>query len=116
VFVIQKHHATNLHYDFRIEDEGVLKSWAVPKGPPDAVGIKRLAIQVEDHGMAWAKFEGVIPKGEYGAGKVEIWDHGRCTILEKTENQICVRLKGNKIKGEYRLVRMTGTNWLLTKL
>lgn len=117
-FVIQKHAARNLHYDLRLEHRGVLLSWAVPKGPPRTKGLKRLAIQVEDHPLSYGDFEGIIPKGEYGAGKVEIWDKG--TYLAKdaetrkdSEKQmaaglkkghIAVTLSGKKMKGNFDLV------------
>lgn len=104
IFVVQKHRATHLHYDFRLEMNGVLKSWAIPKIPPKSTGIKRLAIQVNDHDLAYAKFEGTIPKGHYGAGTVEIWDTGTYELIEKTKNKIIFKLNGKKLKGVYCLV------------
>ena len=105
IFVIQEHHARNLHYDLRLEIEGALKSWAVPKEPPEKPGIKRLAIQTEDHPLNYADFEGTIPEGQYGAGKVKIWDKGRFIPEKITEKEILFRLEGKRMKGDYVLVK-----------
>ncbi|MDD3247467.1 MAG: DNA polymerase ligase N-terminal domain-containing protein [Methanosarcina sp.] len=105
VFVVQRHDATNLHYDFRLEMDGVLKSWAVPKEPPKKAGTKRLAIQTEDHPLEYANFEGEIPEGEYGAGKVEIWDKGIFELLKRKEKEIVVTLHGKELEGDYVLIR-----------
>lgn len=105
IFVVQRHDATNLHYDFRLEMDGVLKSWAVPKEPPKKAGTKRLAIQTEDHPLEYADFEGEIPEGEYGAGKVEIWDKGTFELLKRNEKEITVTLEGEELKGDYVLIR-----------
>jgi len=116
IYVIQKHDATHLHYDLRLEMDGVLKSWAVPKTPPTEPGVKRLAVEVEDHPIEYASFEGTIPEGEYGAGTVEIWDKGHYTLLERTENKIAVDIHGEKLKGVYYLIRFKGKkNWLFFK-
>jgi DNA ligase D-like protein (predicted 3'-phosphoesterase) len=119
VYVIQRHDATHLHYDLRLEDEGVLKSWAVPKEPPTEHGVKRLAVQTEDHPFEYATFEGRIPKGEYGAGEIEIWDSGSFKLLEKTHDKYIVELHGKKLKGPYALIRFTRSgdpkNWLFFK-
>ncbi|AAM06795.1 TPA: 3'-phosphoesterase [Methanosarcina acetivorans] len=116
VFVVQRHDATNLHYDFRLELGGVLKSWAVPKEPPESAGIKRLAIQTEDHPLEYADFEGEIPEGEYGAGKVEIWDKGSFELQKHNEKEIAVTLHGEKLEGDYVLIRTKygkeGKGWL----
>jgi len=132
VFVIQKHDASNLHYDFRLEVGGVLKSWAVPKGPSTDPKEKRMALPTEDHPLDYAGFEGVIPEGEYGAGTVMVWDIGPYKNLraEKDEKSISMEecldegkveiwLEGQKIKGGYALVRTgKGKNvrWLLIKM
>jgi DNA ligase D-like protein (predicted 3'-phosphoesterase) len=105
IFVIHKHYASHLHYDLRLEINGVLKSWAVPKQPPRTKSIKRLAIQVEDHPLEYAKFQGEIPEGMYGAGKVKIWDSGTYELLEKTKDKIEIKLNGKKLKGKYVLIR-----------
>ena len=114
-FVIQKHQATHLHYDFRLEMDGVLKSWAVPKEPPAQSGIRRLAMQVEDHALDYINFEGIIPKGEYGAGTVEIWDKGTYVLKSRTDKVIEFALDGSKLKGDYALVNFRENNWLLLK-
>ena len=115
-FVIQEHHSHKLHYDLRLERDGVLKSWAVPKGVPDIVGEKHLAIEVEDHPLEYGTFEGEIPKGEYGAGTVSIWDSGTYDTKHWDAEKIEVMLHGNKLNGLYVLVkfkRAGKNNWLL---
>ncbi len=120
IFVIHKHHATHLHWDLRLEMKGVLKSWAVPKEPPLKKNIKRLAIQVEDHDLSYANFEGIIPKGNYGAGKVEIWDKGTYELKEKTPTKFLLRLNGERLNGEYALIktnfRDNKKTWLFMKI
>ena len=127
MFVIQKHAASHLHYDFRLEMEGVLRSWAVPKGPPVKRGETRLAMHVEDHPMDYARFEGVIPKGQYGGGTVMVWDIGTYSVKEAHpaaayhSGKIKLDLKGDKLKGEWTLIRDKRTandskqRWLLIK-
>ena len=114
-FVVQKHHATRLHYDFRLEMEGVLKSWAVPKGPPTEYGIRRLAVQVDDHPVSYIDFEGDIGEGLYGAGKVEIWDSGEYELQQKEPDLLTFTLHGDRLQGEYALVHTGAANWLLLK-
>ena len=118
IFVVQEHHARRLHYDFRLEREGVLKSWAVPKGIPANAEDKRLAVQVEDHPLSYANFEGEIPEGNYGAGKVIIWDKGIYETKVWENKMIEVTLEGKKLKGRYVLValkRAGEKNWLMLK-
>jgi DNA ligase D-like protein (predicted 3'-phosphoesterase) len=115
IFVIQKHKASHLHYDFRLEKDGVLKSWAIPKEPPDKEGIKRLAIQVEDHSLNYANFEGEITEGLYGAGQVKIWDRGDYIPLKFESKEIIFELKGKRLKGIYCLIGLKDKNWLFFK-
>lgn len=116
IYVIQKHDASHLHYDLRLEMDGVLKSWAVPKEPPTVKGIKRLAVQVEDHPVEYANFEGVIPEGEYGAGTVEIWDKGSYILRERTEDKLVFEIQGKRLSGLYCLIRFKDKkNWLFFK-
>jgi len=112
LFVIQKHNATRLHYDLRLERDGVLASWAVPRGLPTVPGEKRLAVQTEDHPMEYGSFEGWIPEGHYGAGEVKIFDQGTYEPLEWEDGKITFRLHGQRQRGEYHLVK-TKTDWLV---
>lgn len=130
IFVVQEHSATTHHYDVRLEISGKLKSWAVPKGPSLDPSVKRLAILTEDHPMEYADFAGTIPKGQYGAGKVKIWDRGNylnareCSMATAfKQGKIEVVFKGRKLKGKFALVRTklgaeTGAknNWLMLKM
>jgi bifunctional non-homologous end joining protein LigD len=111
--VVQEHHASHLHWDFRLEMEGVLKSWAVPKGVPTEPKVRRLAVQTEDHPVDYIDFEGEIPEGEYGGGTVQIWDRGQYELLEQDEKKLHFRLMGEKADGEYMLIHTNGKNWLL---
>lgn len=119
LFTIHEHHARHLHYDFRLEMDGVLKSWAVPKGPSMSPKDKRLAIMVEDHALEYGKYEGIIPEGSYGAGPVLIWDTGEYEHLGGTidEGKVDFYLCGRKLKGRFVLTRFKGKDkeWLLIK-
>jgi bifunctional non-homologous end joining protein LigD len=124
-FVIQKHHARQLHFDFRLEIGGVLKSWAIPKGPSLNPADKRLAVMVDDHALEYFNFEGIIPEGQYGSGIVVIWDSGTYHLLEGDDpvqalenGKIVMELHGKLLKGGFTLVKMKGRgekNWLLIK-
>ena len=128
VFIVQKHDASKLHYDFRLQIEGVLKSWAIPKGPSLDPSKKRLAIPTEDHPIDYADFEGIIPENNYGAGRVIVWDKGNYENKTEKNGQIIsikkaydtghitLILNGVKLKGEFALIQMKGSDkWLLIK-
>jgi len=127
IFVVQKHAASTLHYDLRLESRGVLKSWAVPKGPSMDPKVRRLAVPTEDHPMAYAGFEGVIPEGHYGAGTVIVWDRGTFTNMKEgkgfaeslEEGHATIRLDGGKLRGGFALIRTGGGDrprWLFFKM
>lgn len=127
IFVVQKHAASTLHYDLRLESGGVLKSWAVPKGPSMDPKVRRLAVPTEDHPMAYAGFEGVIPEGHYGAGAVIVWDRGTFANVKEgkgfaeslEEGHATIRLEGEKLRGGFALIRTGGggrSRWLFFKM
>lgn len=120
IFVVHEHHARHLHYDLRLEMDGVLKSWAVPKGPSMNPADKRLAVMVDDHSLEYADFEGTIPEGQYGAGKVIIWDKGEFSLLKGgiKKGNLEFELKGKRLRGRFALIRMkkSDKNWLLIKM
>jgi bifunctional non-homologous end joining protein LigD len=122
VFVVQKHDATSLHYDFRLEVNGVMASWAVPKGPSMNPADRRLAVRTEDHPIEYNSFEGVIPEGHYGAGIVVVWDRGTYEVegelppdQQLARGELKFVLHGEKLRGGFVLVRTSGKNWLLIK-
>lgn len=121
IYVIHEHHASHHHWDLRLEIRGVLKSWAVPKQPPRSKGIKCLAIEVEDHPIGYASFEGTIPEGQYGAGEVKIWDKGDLKLISIDDKKIEFEIHGKKLDGVYVLVRTNygndpGKSWLFFRV
>ncbi len=127
-FVVQQHAARAMHYDLRLEVGGVMKSWAVPKGPSLNPSNRRLAVLTDDHPLSYKNFEGIIPEGEYGAGKVIVWDRGKYENIKKNKQEkemtmtdafrkgtVEVFLRGKKLRGAFALIRMSGKNWLLIK-
>lgn len=117
IFVVHEHDATRLHYDLRLEIRGVLRSWTVPKEPPIQEEIKRLALQVENHPLEYANFEGIIPEGSYGAGTVKIWDKGEFILEEEKDNKLLFELRGKKLIGKYALIKTKyrENSWLFFK-
>ncbi len=122
-FVIQEHHARRLHYDFRLERDGVLVSWAVPKNLPETTAVNHLAVHTEDHPLEYGSFEGTIPKGEYGAGKVIIWDSGTYDAEKFNDagdsgekGEVIVNLHGQRISGRYALIQTNGDQWLAHRM
>lgn len=121
IYVIQKHQASRLHYDLRLEERGVLRSWAIPKTPEDKPGKKYLAIATEDHPVGYENFEGLIPKPEYGAGTVEIWDRGEYEPVIRAENELVFKITGERLNGYFALIRIkdrkgSKNTWLFFKL
>jgi bifunctional non-homologous end joining protein LigD len=115
-FVIQEHHARRLHWDFRLEHDGVLASWAVPKGIPTSTRTQRLAVQTEDHPLEYGTFAGTIPRGEYGAGEVTIWDSGPYRLEKWRDDEVIAVLGGERARGRFALIRTEGSNWLLHRM
>jgi len=121
IYAIQKHQASRLHYDLRLEAQGVLKSWALPKVPVNRSGVKRLAVQTEDHPLGYEDFEGEIPEPEYGAGTVELWDRGEYLPLETAPDKMIIEISGRRLRGRFALIRIKGREggdktWLFFKL
>lgn len=114
-FVVHRHQARQLHYDFRLEIDGALKSWAVPKGVPLEPGVRRLAVRVEDHPLDYITFAGRIPRGQYGAGTVEIWDKGEFELSRNEPGRLEITLNGERLSGDYVLIHTDGQNWLLIR-
>lgn len=118
IFVVHEHDATRLHWDLRLQKGRSMPSWAITKTPPRAAGTKRLAIETTVHTLKYAKFEGVIPEGQYGAGTVKIWDSGEIEVIKWDPKEIIVNFSGKKLKGEYALIKFEKSgpkNWLFFK-
>ena len=115
-FVLHRHHASHLHYDLRLEQEGVLKSWAVPRGLPPAPGVKRLAVQTEDHPMEYLTFDGKIPKGQYGGGDMWVYASGKYQITKDKKDGFYFRLNSKEVTGEYRIYKIKEKEWLLERV
>jgi bifunctional non-homologous end joining protein LigD len=115
-FVIQEHHARRLHWDFRLERDGVLVSWALPRGLPGDPAARRLAVRTEDHPLEYASFEGEIPPGQYGAGTVSIWDRGTYHAEKWTDEEIKVVLRGSRVSGRYVLIHTGDNRWLMHRM
>lgn len=117
IYMVHEHHASRLHWDLRLELDGALKSWAVPKGLSLEQGVKRLAVEQDDHDLAYAAFEGTLPAGTYGAGKVSIWDRGSFEVKERSADKLVVDVRGERAKGVYHMVRARlggeEKNWLI---
>src|SRR5271165_4854482 len=116
IFVVQEHHARRLHWDFRLERDGVLVSWALPKGMPDDPGVNHLAVHTEDHPLEYATFHGQIPRGEYGGGAVTIWDHGTYELVKWDDREVKVVLHGERLSGGYALFctdRSDNKDWII---
>lgn len=122
IYVIQRHQASRLHFDLRLQRGSILKSWAIPKTPPEKTGDKRLAVETEDHPLDYAGFKGTIPQGQYGAGTVEIWDQGTYEPLDWKSSKIVIDIHGRKLKGAFALIKLRpkegekNVNWLFFKL
>ncbi|HSI80211.1 MAG TPA: non-homologous end-joining DNA ligase [Solirubrobacterales bacterium] len=115
-FVVQQHHARRLHWDLRLERDGVLASWALPRGVPDDPAHDRLAVRTEDHPLSYLEFEGEIPKGEYGAGEMSIWDRGTYTAEKWEPEKVVVRFAGERVRGRYAIFRTRGKDWLIHRM
>src|SRR5438874_5008813 len=115
-FVIQEHHARRIHWDLRLEHEGALASWALPRGIPAAPKDNRLAVRTEDHPLEYLDFEGEIPKGEYGAGTMRIWDRGTYSTEEWNDRKVTVELRGDRVQGRYALFATKPPNWMIHRM